>query len=170
MKKVTLALVALLASLAVSHAIPRPSIGETEKETTARFMLVGYWPVKPIKSFGYPAIQAAGATGKVTAIFSPKTGREIALVYSLTRQLTYADITGATNTYGQWQPVRDNPKLASWYLKHPRLGELLDGGYCRPACTYHRNARRTQTCNGDEITHRKWDFRRESTRRNPAAI
>ncbi len=121
MKKLTLALVALLASLTVSQAIPQPTIGETEKELTARFRLAGYWPITHIQFFGYPAIQAAGAAGKMTAIFSRKTGREIALVYSLRMRLTYADITGATNTYGRWQPVRDNPKLASWYLKHPRL-------------------------------------------------
>jgi hypothetical protein len=116
MKKLTLALAVLLANLMISHA----EIGDTMKE------VLGYsnsW--KPIQFHNCPALQASDPMVNVTAIFSPKTNREIASVWD-SRQLliTIGDPAQAWNLYGRWQLVQNNAQLASWHLKHPRFGDL----------------------------------------------
>ena len=67
MKKLSLSLVALLASLTISQA----EIGETMKEVLAHG--VGW---KPIQFHDCPALQSASVTsGTTTLIFNPKTNR-----------------------------------------------------------------------------------------------
>ena len=118
MKKLTLALVALLASLILSQA----EIGETMKEVLAHGAFADW---KPIQFHDCPALQSASATqGNVTLIFSPKTNRQIATINDLRNRLSAEHVVTPRNSYGQWQLVQDNPKLASWHLKHPRLGDL----------------------------------------------
>jgi hypothetical protein len=118
MKKLGLSLVALLASLTISQA----EIGETMKEVLAHS--VGHnW--KPIQFHDCPALQSASVTrGTTTEIFSPKTNRQIATIRDSRHGLAAEHVDTPRNRYGQWQLVQDNPKLASWHLKHPRLGDL----------------------------------------------
>jgi hypothetical protein len=117
MRKLTLGLVALLASLTLSQA----EIGETMKEVMANTLSQG----KPIQFHNCPALQFASATqGNVTVIFSPKTNREIATINDLRNRFSAEHVVTPRNSYGQWQLVQDSPKLASWHLKHPRLGDL----------------------------------------------
>jgi hypothetical protein len=117
MKKLTLALAVLLSNLMISHA----EIGDTMKE------VLGYsnsW--KPIQFHNCPALQfASAAMGNLTAIFSPKTNREIAIVFDSRHLLsTNGDPAQTWNSYGRWQLVQNNAQLASWHLKHPRFGDL----------------------------------------------
>jgi len=117
MKKLTLALVALLASLTISQA----EIGDTMKEVMANNLSQG----KPIQFHDCPALQFASATrGNVTVIFSPKTNREIAVIFDARHRLSVDNAVKPWNSYGRWQVVQDDPKLASWHLKHPRFGDL----------------------------------------------
>ena len=117
MKKLTLALVALLATLTISHA----EIGDTWK-TVSNYS--NMW--EHIQFHGCPALQyKSPAEGNVTAIFSPKTNREIAIVFDSRHQLSRnGDVVQPWNHYGRWQLVQDDPKMASWHLKHPRFGDL----------------------------------------------
>ena len=117
MKKLTLALVALLASLTISQA----EIGDTMKEVMANTLSQG----KPIQFHGCPALQfTSAARGNVTVIFSPKTNREIAIIFDSRHRLSADNVVKPWNSYGRWQVVQDDPKLASWHLKHPRFGDL----------------------------------------------
>jgi hypothetical protein len=118
MKKLGLSLVALLASLTISQA----EIGETMKEVLAH----GVWNNwKPIQFHDCPALQSVSVTeGTTTVIFSPKTNRQIATIFDSRNRLSAEHVVTPRNSYGQWQVVQDNPKLASWHLKHPRLGDL----------------------------------------------
>ena len=119
MKKLTLALVALLATLTLSQA----EIGETMKEVLAHGFHFYGW--KPIQFHDCPALQSASVTrGTTTLIFSPKTNRQIATIFDSRHRLSAEHVDTPRNRYGQWQVVQDNPKLASWHLKHPRLGDL----------------------------------------------
>ena len=119
MKKLTLALVALLASLTISQA----EIGETMKEVLAHGFHFYGW--KPIQFHDCPALQfASAARGNVTVIFSPKTNREIAVIFDARHRLSVDNAVKPWNSYGRWQVVQDDPKLASWHLKHPRFGDL----------------------------------------------
>jgi hypothetical protein len=118
MKKLSLALVALLASLIISQA----EIGETMKEVLAHGAYYGW---KPIQFHDCPALQSVSVTrGTMTLIFSPKTNRQIATIVDSRHRLSAEHVDTPRNSYGQWQVVQDNPKLASWHLKHPRLGDL----------------------------------------------
>jgi hypothetical protein len=118
MKKLSLSLVALLASLTISQA----EIGETMKEVLAH----GVWNNwKPIQFHDCPALQSKSVTeGTTTVIFSPKTNRQIATIFDSRNRLSADNVVAPWNSYGTWQVVQDSPKLASWHLKHPRLGDL----------------------------------------------
>jgi hypothetical protein len=122
MKKLSLALVALLASPTISQA----EIGETMKEVLGHGS--HFYGVKPIQFHDCPALQYASPTmGPVTLIFSPKTNREIAGIFDSRYRLGLLAppyVATPRNSYGLWHIVQDNPKLASWHLKHPRLGDL----------------------------------------------
>jgi hypothetical protein len=117
MKKLTLVFVGLLASLTISQA----EIGDTLKEVSNYSNM---W--EHIQFHGCPALHyKSAATGNVTAIFSPKTNREIAIVFDSRHQLgRNGDIGQPWNQYGRWQIVQDDPKMATWHLKHPRFGDL----------------------------------------------
>jgi len=116
MKKLSLSLAALLASLTISQA----EIGETMKEVLGH---AHSW--KPIQCHDCPALQNLSVTrGTVTLIFSPKTNRQIATIFDSRHGLSAEHVDTPRNSYGQWQIVQDTPKLASWHLKHPRLGDL----------------------------------------------
>ena len=118
MKKLGLSLVTLLASLTISQA----EIGETMKEVLAH----GVWNNwKPIQFHDCPALQSVSVTsGTRTLIFSPKTNREIVAIFDSRHRLSAQHVDTPRNSYGQWQIVQDTPQLASWHLKHPRLGDL----------------------------------------------
>jgi hypothetical protein len=120
MKKLSLALVALLASLTISQA----EIGETMKEVLGHGF--HFYGVKPIQFRDWPALQSVWVPeGTMTLIFSPKTNREIAIVWDSRHLLsTNGDAAQAWNSYGRWQLVQNNAQLASWHLKHPRFGDL----------------------------------------------
>ena len=117
MKKLTVALLALLASMTISQA----KIGQTMKEVLGH----GYSGWKPIQFHDCPALQCEFFPwGTQTLIFSPKTNREIASISDFRHRMSADNVATPTNSYGQWQLVQDDPKLASWHLKHPKLGDL----------------------------------------------
>ena len=109
---------ALLASLTISQA----EIGDTMKEVMANNLSQG----KPIQFHDCPALQwDSPARGTQTLIFSPKTNRQIASIFDSRHRLSADYAERLRNLYGhQWQPVQDNPELASWLLKRPNLGDL----------------------------------------------
>jgi hypothetical protein len=117
MKKLTLVLSVLLANLTISQA----EIGDTMKEVSSYNNM---W--EHIQFHGCPALQAKSASrGNQTVIFSPKTNREIAIVFDSRHRLSRnGDIGQPWNRYGRWQIVQDDPKMATWNLKHPRFGDL----------------------------------------------
>src|SRR5438874_6687846 len=106
MKKLTLALAVLLANLTISQA----EIGDTMKEVSNYSNM---W--EHIQFHGCPALQSKSASrGNVTAIFSPKTNREIAIVFDSRHQLgRNGDVVQPWNRYGRWQIVQDDPKMAT---------------------------------------------------------
>jgi len=109
--------VALLASLTISQA----EIGDTMKEVMANNLSQG----KPIQFHDCPALQwDSPARGTQTLIFSPKTNRQIASIFDSRHRLSADNVVKPWNSYGRWQVVQDDPKLASWHLKHPRFGDL----------------------------------------------
>ena len=116
MKKLTLALVVSLATLTLSQA----EIGETMKEVMANSVFR-----EPIQFHDCPALQFKSATdGNFTLIFSPKTNREIAIIFDSRQRLSTDEVVKPWNSYGRWQLVQDDPKMATWHLKHPRFGDL----------------------------------------------
>jgi hypothetical protein len=116
MKKLTLAFVGLLASLTISQA----EIGDTLKEVSNYSNM---W--EHIQFRGCPALQfKSTATGNETVIFSPKTNREIAIIFDSRQRLSTDEVVKPWNSYGRWQLVQDDPKMATWHLKHPRFGDL----------------------------------------------
>jgi hypothetical protein len=118
MKKLGLSLVALLASLTISQG----EIGETMKEVMSHNSFA-FHSGKPIQFHDCPALQfALFPRGTLTLIFSRKTNRQIATIFDSPNRLSAEDVV--RNSYGQWQVVQDNPELASWHLKHARLGDL----------------------------------------------
>ena len=118
MKKLTLALVALLASLTISQA----EIGETMKEVLGHSVSHSW---KPIQFHDCAALQSTSATrGNLTVIFSPKTNRQIATILDSRHGFTLNNVVKPWSSYGDWKLVQDDPKMASWHLKHPRLGDL----------------------------------------------
>src|SRR5919201_4385233 len=106
MKKLTLALAVLLANLTISQA----EIGDTMKEVMYNNLSRG----KPMQFHGCPAVQfTSAARGNVTAIFSPKTNREIAIVFDSRHQLAMnGDVGQPWNSYGRWQIVQNDAKMA----------------------------------------------------------
>jgi hypothetical protein len=116
MKKLTLALVGLLASLTISQA----EIGDTMKEVSNYSNM---W--EHIQFHGCPALQFKSARmGIETVIFSPKTNREIAVVFDSRHRLSTDKVLQPWNRYGRWDLVQDDPKMATWHMNHPRFGEL----------------------------------------------
>jgi hypothetical protein len=116
MKKLTLAFVGLLASLTISQA----EIGDTLKEVSNYSNM---W--EHIQFHGCPALQfKSTAMGNETVIFSPKTNREIAIIFDSRQRLSTDEVVKPWNSYGRWQLVQDDPKMATWHLKHPRFGDL----------------------------------------------
>src|SRR5205085_2866468 len=91
-KKLTLALAALLASLTISQA----EIGDTMKAVMANNLSQG----KPIQFHDCPALQYASARrGNTTIIFSPKTNREIAFIFDSRYQLLVDNAAQPWNHY-----------------------------------------------------------------------
>jgi hypothetical protein len=116
MKKLTLALAVSLASLTLSEA----NIGETMKEVLGHSHR---W--KPIQFHDCPALQYTSPTsGNITVIFSPKTNLEIAAINDSLKAQAADHVANPRNYYGEWKLVQDDSKMASWHLKHPKLGDL----------------------------------------------
>lgn len=117
MKKLTLPLAVLLVNLTISQA----EIGDTMKEVSNYSNM---W--EHIQFHGCPALQFKSASsGNQTVIFSPKTNREIAIVFD-SRQQLWRDggVVQPWNSYGRWQIVQNDSKMATWHMKHPRFGDL----------------------------------------------
>lgn len=119
MKKLTLALAVLLANLTICQA----EIGQTMKEVLAGGVHFYGW--KPIQFHDCPALQSVSPTrGNLTVIFSPKTNRQIATVLDSRVGFTLNNVVKPWSSYGDWTLVQDDPKMASWHVKNPRLGDL----------------------------------------------
>ena len=118
MKKLTLALVVSLATQTLSQA----EIGETMKEVLGHSVLHSW---KPIQFHDCAALQSTSPTrGNLTVIFSPKTNRQIATILDSRHGFTLNNVVKPWSSYGEWKLVQDDPKMAAWHLKHPRLGDL----------------------------------------------
>jgi hypothetical protein len=116
-KKLTSALVSLLASLTISQA----KIGDTMKEVLSH----GFHRWKPTQFHDCPALQwDSPARGTQTLIFSAKTNRQIASILDSRHGFTLNNVVKPWSSYGDWKLVQDDPKMASWHLKNPLLGDL----------------------------------------------